>query len=130
VTYKKTKRVQTKNDDDDDSKARTILRVVLRQILEDSDRLRSVVGSGEDATVVNRRTSLRMSGCGAPFCARRRRLRLHRGNDYIIMGHVDPTNGHLLLDQRSVIANWKPGWPAKIQVADCLGRNSTRADSA
>ena len=115
VTYKKTKRVPAKGDDDDDG-TRAILRVTVRQVL-DHQRPPNVARSAADALQVNRRITLWTSGCSSPFCARRR-PRLHRGDDYLVMGHVDRLTGHLLLDQRSVIEKWKRGWPAKIQVAD------------
>ena len=112
VTYKKTKRVPAKGDDDDRAKA--ILRVVVRRALDDR-RPRNVAASGTDVLTVNRRVSLWTHICSAPLCGRRR-PRLLRGKDYLIMGHVDRSSSRPLLDQRSVIEKWKTGWPAKIQV--------------
>ena len=104
ATYKKTKR------EDNDGETKALVRVVIRQVL--AHPLTNVSNS---TTAVNQRVSLWTSDCSAPFCSRRR-PRFHRGNDYLIMGHVDRRTGHLLLDERSVVRKWKTNWPSHVQV--------------
>ena len=68
---------------------------------------------------VGRRISLwTRSACSPPFCAggRGRRMTFRRGDDYLIMGHVDRRSGRLRLDGRSVVERWKTRWPQRIQV--------------
>jgi len=111
ATYKKTKHVRTKGDNY--SETDTLVRVIVRQVFDHPQH--NVGSTTADVVAVNRRITLWTSACSAPFCARRR-LRFHRGQDYLIMGHVDRQTGHLQLDQRSVIEKWKTRWPAHIQV--------------
>jgi len=109
VTYKKTRRVRARGDGDAETGA--MLRVVLRTILDDSQP----PGLAGSTTAANRRITLWTSDCSAPFCSRRR-LKLRRDKDYLVMGHEEPNTGRLVLDRRSVVAKWKTRWPAKIQV--------------
>ena len=114
ATYKKTKQVRVKGDNDSETGTR-LVRVIVRQIFDHPRR--HIASAAADVVVVDRRITLWTSGCSAPFCARRR-IRFHRGHDYLIMGHVDRRTGHLILDQRSVVEKWKTTWPAHIQVRD------------
>lgn len=41
---------------------------------------------------------------------------LRRGEDYLLMGHVDRRRRRLQLDEKSVIEPWKKNWPVYMQV--------------
>ena len=116
--YKKTKQVPTKGDNDSETNTTQVgLRVIVRQVFNQLLDLHNPTTS-TIVVDVGRRITLWSSACSPPFCAggRGRRITFRRGEDYLIMGHVDRRTGLLVLDERSVVEQWKTRWPQRLQV--------------
>jgi len=136
ATYKRSKRFrnvdesQTSPDDRPLSTKKTVLvfRMYVRQIFKSTpSAIATLLAENTTVTVVwtSARTTSSGSDCAALCSGSGPRHSssagagmgsLHRGEDYLLMGHVDQRRRRLQLDDKSVIEPWKKNWPVYIRV--------------